>query len=323
MSVFAKFMFRRGWIQLSRYGLRVDEHGVLHGLPPAGQALLPKAAARVPLALPAPALSPAPPVKPRRSLPTQAVAAPPQPVDVAVDDDQVWQAAVARAKAQEESQLAMADTAKPATAVLVAPCAERDPDTIMDASEPSRDDDDENWEALIAAANQRAESCGEAMSQTPELAREEATVIVSAPAVVGAQVEQGTIPANDDKPAHLVTSIHHKRLVPPSVAVGISKPASEEENWNMLRADAENKAQAEAQRKLRAMREVQRPQNNSYAPTAGANRRRLASGTRNVPHASPVVASAHASGKRTLPDDQQTVDESTKVDMPRTARSFS
>tara|TARA_R110002073_G_scaffold142117_6_gene293873 strand:- start:27573 stop:28493 length:921 start_codon:yes stop_codon:yes gene_type:complete len=306
MSVFSKFMLRRGWIQLSRYGLEVSETGEVREMckPP----VLPAPSARV--TAPMPQLNPAL----LDTVPQQSLA---NTGSELLDDDQAWEAAMARAKAQAEGEIAMADTDQ--IAAIEAPVADTDQiaaiapamATIAEVSQ-GEEGEEQDWEALIAAANQRAAEDG-----LPKL-----TDFV-APPILGAQVEQDATPANDDMPAGQVISIHHKRLSAPPAEARVPSPVDVDANWGTLQADAEAAARSEEARKERAMREIRRLQRTPASSGLGAPpRRRVAAGTKHGSVMPPIPTSAM---RRPAPvaQDIAEIGESTLVEIPRITQRFS
>lgn len=182
------------------------------------------------------------------------------------EEAKAWLEAVAKAKAQsgEQSQVAEAS-------------ADEEPE--------------EDWEALMAAARQRAEADASPVAQVLADARERAkseppiapavspvfaTVVPPSPEpaldAASAQVEQGAVAANDDRPAVKLNSI------PTRV-----EPGNEEEEWKRLRAEVDAKEEAENERKLRAMREIRRLRgsrgNTGNVRTTSTLPRRFAAGT--------------------------------------------
>ncbi len=220
------------------------------------------------------------------------------PVEAADEDERAWQEALARAKAQAD--LAMADTGRVSP---IAPAA--------------RKEDEDDWEVRIAAANKRAE----------EDTLPERTGFV--PPMLGAQVEQDATAANDDLPADLVTSIHHRRLSAPKavltalpVAVADIAPRCEEEDWAQRKADAEAKARTERARKERAMREIRRLQTKPLSRGLGAPpRRRVAAGTEHG--SAPVPAPLRITRRATAIEDTCEEAESTRAELPRVTQRFS
>ncbi len=299
-------MLRRGWIQLSRYGLEVSETGEVREMckPP----VLPAPSARV--TAPMPQLNPAL----LDTVPQQSLA---NTGSELLDDDQAWEAAMARAKAQAEGEIAMADTDQ--IAAIEAPVADTDQiaaiapamATIAEVSQ-GEEGEEQDWEALIAAANQRAAEDG-----LPKL-----TDFV-APPILGAQVEQDATPANDDMPAGQVISIHHKRLSAPPAEARVPSPVDVDANWGTLQADAEAAARSEEARKERAMREIRRLQRTPASSGLGAPpRRRVAAGTKHGSVMPPIPTSAM---RRPAPvaQDIAEIGESTLVEIPRITQRFS
>lgn len=312
-------MLRRGWIQLSRYGLEVNETGEVREMckPP----VLPAPSARV--TAPMPQLNPAL----LDTVPQQSLA---NTGSELLDDDQAWEAAMARAKAQAEGEIAMADTDQIAAieapvadtdqiAAIKAPVADTDQiaaiaPAMATIAKVSQDEegDEQDWETLIAAANQRAAEDG-----LPKLAD------FVAPPILGAQVEQDATPANDDMPAGQVISIHHKRLSAPPAEARVPSPVDVDANWGTLQADAEAAARSEEARKERAMREIRRLQRTPASSGLGAPpRRRVAAGTKHGSVMPPIPTSAM---RRPAPvaQDIAEIGESTLVEIPRITQRFS
>jgi len=354
MSVFSNFMLRCGWIQLSRYGLEMSETGQLRG-PSIGAALPPQdQSPPMQLQMPQqpvafvhredlPKLNPALlDTEPQlSSLPnTTQAAAPTTPqaqvpavlpaVETAEDEDErAWQEAMARAKAASDSEFAVADTDQVPAIVTQTPVSETlaSETLVQIPTMPTETEAEEDWDALIAAANQRAADDG-----LPALSD-----FVTAPAThvpaMGAQVEQDATPANDDMPANLVTSIHRRRLAAPSPQVQVAQPIAEEEDWATLKADAEAKARSEKVRKERAMREIRRLQRKPMTTGLGAPpRRRLAAGTKNgaraaappIPTAIPLRQRPAATSQSSATQSSaMAVGDSTQVDLPRITQRFS
>lgn len=353
-------MLRCGWIQLSRYGLEMSETGQLRG--PSIGAAFPSQDQSPPMQLQMPQQPVAfvhredlPKLNPAlldtepqlSSLPNTAQAAAPTTpqaqmpaslpaVETAEDEDErAWQEAMARAKAASDSEFAVADTDQVPAIVTQTPVSETlASETLVHIPTMPAEAEaeaEEDWDALIAAANQRAADDG-----LPALSD-----FVTAPAThvpaMGAQVEQDATPANDDMPANLVTSIHHRRLAAPSPQMQVAQPIAEEEDWAALKADAEAKARSEKVRKERAMREIRRLQRKPMTTGLGAPpRRRLAAGTKNGARAAaPPIPTAIPLRQRPAATSQSSttgsatqrsamaVGDSTQVDLPRITQRFS
>ena len=335
-------MLRCGWIQLSRYGLEMSETGQLRGVhsigAPAMQLQSPpmhlepvELAHRNDLPLNPALLDTEPQLS---ALPNAASAAPPTTplarvhaaspaVETTEDEEErAWQEAMARAKAASDSEFAGADTDRvPAMAqetMVQVPHRQAEAEPQADADAYA--DAEEDWEALIAAANKRA-----ADDDQPALNDFVATPAASLPPMC-AQVEQDATPANDDMPANLVTSIHHRRLAAPSPHMLVAQPTADEEDWAMLKADAEAKARSEKARKERAMREIRRLQRKPMTTGLGAPpRRRLAAGTKNGARAAapPIPTATPIRKLPAAPQDSVSVGDSTQVDLPRITQRFS
>jgi hypothetical protein len=205
-------------------------------------------------------------------------------------DEKAWKAAVARAKAQSEAEEAETQkdhqTAAPQEAAAQEAASEEaapeeDWDALMEAARLRAEADvadtqpdaeapseEEDWDALMLAARQRAETKETPVPDPlppPPVAEQEIDA-------AAAQVEQGTKPANDDRPKVKLVSV-------PSM-----QDSDEEEEWKKLRAEVEARDKAEAARKQRAMREIRRLRGNrgktrNGRPPGVPAKRRLAAGT--------------------------------------------
>lgn len=351
MSVVSKLMLRFGWIRLSSYGLEIDMDGrLVAATQMSGNSPLdtswtnvlpapvdPASCFDPSLAAPAVASPVAPPPLPPSPAPAeeaQIVSAEPAttPDDEDQDEDErAWQAAVARAKAASEAEQANASTEQ-ATGQTgasesgtqgegedlgfadTAPLPDQKP---APKSEPQEQAETqvEDWESLVSAARHRAE-----VEEATAVAAQETTVVaeetrVERTDVTGAgdaQVEQGATAANDGMPADQVTSIHHLALRPLAAAAPDGVAPGDDE-WTRLKAEVEQREREESQRKLRAMREIQRLQKranmkNFVLPprsTPTPARRRMAAGTTPSPirpRPVPAQEAAPASAKAAHPE---------------------
>lgn len=264
MSVISNFMKRFGWVRISEVEQLQTTHDNWSFVP---EAPIDAAAAFDPTLAAGSQETPA--------------------LDVMNDpDENAWLAAVAKAKAQSEAEAAPeantleADTEQDhacAEPQAESPAGEEDWDALMRAALQRADAEvadtapsapapeaEEDWDALMQAALDRAE---DKPLPEPSPPAEEPQVDAAA-----AQVEQGSRPANDDRPAVKLVSV----------------PAKQEEEegegeWQKLRAQVEARENAETERKMRAMREIRRLRGsrgrtrNGRPP--GVPRPRLAAGT--------------------------------------------
>jgi hypothetical protein len=208
---------------------------------------------------------------PNLAAPVHTAVKPPLPKAVQADgvpadeEENLWLAAVAKAKSREMP-------------VVAAP-----------ASAEEEEEGEEDWEALMAAARQRAQTnspvaqvlavARERAKSEPPVAPEVKPVFATVPAqpappvdAASAQVERGAVAANDDRLAVQLSSL------PVQAA-----PGNEDEEWLRLRAEVEAKENAENERKLRAMREIRRLRGNrgntGNVPMTKPATRRFAAGT--------------------------------------------
>ncbi len=183
------------------------------------------------------------------------------------EEESAWLAAVANAKSKSSEEVAR----------LVSPAQQ--------VSDP-KEETEEDWEALMASARARAEADAPTAAQVLATARERAKseppfvpqiAPVFAPPpldAASAQVEKGALAANDDRGAVVLSAL-------PSASA--SAEQEEDEEWKRMRAQVEAKDFAESERKMRAMREIQRLRgsrgNTGSIPATKPPRRRFAAGT--------------------------------------------
>jgi hypothetical protein len=213
------------------------------------------------LASPTPSKLAAPPLPARPKAQAAPAVAPAPEEEPNLEEENLWLAAVAKAKAQ------------PAVEV---------------ASEP--EESEEDWEALMAAARQRADAEASPVAKVLAVARERAKseppvapasrpVFAALPPQperpldsASAQVERGAVAANDDRLPVVLSSLPVKAV-----------STDEDTEWQRLRAEVEAKEQAENERKLRAIREIRRLRGNrgntGNVPMTKPATRRFAAGT--------------------------------------------
>ncbi len=263
MSAFSALMLRLGWIKLSRYGLEVGIDGQVH--PVSGGSFAPLLVETM-----------APPIV--AQVVAQPVAMPPSlPQLTAAEEEQnAWQASMAKAKLQSYTELG-----------------------ILPVVEEDEDEDEENWAALIAAANDRASqkesSTGKDESQLePELAQ---------------------------KPARSTSEDGSSTVETAMLEVAAASP-SEEEEWAALRRNAEAKQEVEARRMKRGVREVQRLRRQSSTTGSPPPRVPRAAPIRKPPSV-PLPVRAETTeeltevGPSPVEVDVGSVGDSTQVDVPR------
>jgi hypothetical protein len=185
----------------------------------------------------------------------EAAAAHPE-VEAAEDEEAIWQAALARAKAQEKSD-AETHAAGAATMLDTPTIAAREDDADND-SEDAQEQEAADWEEILARAKQRAD-----VESDVKAAAEEDAAAKSEPAVA-------------------------------EPAVATAKNGNLDQDWDNVLHQARSRERDAANKKLRAMREAQRLQTRSglkdFAKPAhrppdlqALSRRRLAAGTEPPP----------------------------------------